>query len=191
MISLMRIKELTLVSGNKKKAEEVERILKIPIKTLSLDIDEIQTMDQERLTLHKLNEAHRVVKGPVLVDDVSFEVKVWNGFPGPFIKWLLEEKNDPRLMLKMLGDEKDRKAKAVLVVGFHDGEKPYVFFGEVKCTVSYEIKGDNGFGWDKVFIPEGYAQTFAQMDPDLKDSMSHRGRALNKLSDFLKANYEV
>lgn len=187
----MKLSKITLVSGNKNKAQEVERILQIPIKTLNLDIDEIQTMDQEKLTLHKLNEAFKVVKSPVLVDDVSFEVEVWNGFPGPFIKFLLESKNDPSLMLKMLGDEKNRKAIGRLAIGFHDGKTPRVFYGEVHGNITKEARGDNGFGWDRVFIPEGKKQTFAEMEPELKDSVSHRRKALDKFKDFLIKNYEV
>lgn len=187
----MKLKGITLVSSNKAKAKEVERILKIPVKTISADVPEIQSMDQELIIRNKLDAAIKLVESPVIVDDVSFEVETWNGFPGPFIKWLLESNNDPSLMLKMLGNEENRKAIARLAIGFHDGEKSYVFFGEAKGTISYEIRGDNGFGWDKVFIPEGYSETFAQMNPNLKDSISHRGDALKKLSDFIKDNYEL
>lgn len=179
------IKNLTLVSGNKNKAREVERILKTPIETVNIDIDEIQSMDPQKITIHKVNEAFNIVKKPVIVDDVSFEVEVWNGFPGPLVKWLLEEKNDPTLMLRMLRDEQNRNATAKLYVGLHDGSKHHVFIGEVRGTISTEIRGDNGFGWDKVFIPDGYDQTFAEMDPSLKDKISHRGRAIAKLKKYL------
>lgn len=187
----MILKGITLVSSNKAKAKEVERILKIPVKTISADVLEIQSMDQELIIYSKLESASKLVESPVIVDDVSLEIEAWNGFPGPFIKWLLEGKNDPSLMLKMLADEKNRRATARLAIGFHDGEKSHIFFGETKGTISYEIKGENGFGWDKVFIPEGYNQTFAQMNPSLKDSISHRGDALKKLSDFINSNYQL
>lgn len=187
----MKLKELTLVSSNKEKAREVERILEIPIDIASIDIDEIQSMNLRKITLHKVRQAYQKIKKPVLVDDVSFEVKAWNGFPGPLIKWLLEEKNDPNLMLKMLGNEKNRRAIARLGVGFHDGKKAYFFGGEVKGKIGFKIGGDNGFGWDRVFIPDGFTQTFSEMDPEIKDTMSHRGRALKKLKDFFKANYDI
>lgn len=187
----MRLQGITLVSGNKAKAEEIERILRIPIKILNIDIHEIQSMNQGEIVINKLLQAFQLAKKPVLVDDVSFEVEAWNGFPGPLIKWVLEEKNDPSLMLKMLGDEKNRRATARLAVGFHDGKKPYVFYGEAKGIISNKIRGDSGFGWDKVFIPNGYEQTFAEMDPKLKDTISHRGDALKKLYDFIKQNYEI
>lgn len=187
----MKLKELILVSSNSAKAGEVERILNIPVRTVPLEIDEIQGRDLEKIALHKLNKAFKLVKKPVIIDDVSFEINAWNGFPGPLIKWLLEEKNDPSLMLRMLGDEKNRRAIARLAVGFHDGNKPHIFIGEVKGKVSHNNRGENGFGWDKVFIPQGYDQTFAQMPPKLKDSISHRGKALAKLKDFIKTNYEL
>lgn len=187
----MKLSQITLVSGNKAKAKEVERILKLPIRVVAIDIPEIQSMDQSEIVFHKLEQAFSHVKKPVLVDDVSFEIEAWNGFPGPFIKWLLEQRNDPSLMLKMLGNEKNRKATARLAVGFHDGKNSQVFYGEVKGWVINEVKGDNGFGWDKVFMPEGHSQTFAEMDPKVKDKISHRGVALKKLSDFIKANYEI
>ncbi len=189
----MKIDSLTLVSGNKNKAREVERILDIPIKTVDLDLDEIQELDLEKVALHKLNQAYEIVKGPVIVDDVSFEIEAWNGFPGPLIKWLLKSsgEDDASVMLKMLSGVSDRRAKAKLAVGFHDGKEARVFIGESAGTVSTEIRGENGFGWDPVFIPQGFELTFAQMPPEEKDKISHRGRALAKLHDFLKANYEL
>lgn len=187
----MKLASITLVSSNIAKAKEVERILKIPIKTVNIDIPEIQSMDIEEVARHKLDVAFNKVKKPVLVDDVSFEVDIWEGFPGPFIKWMLKGKNDPSLILRMMRSENNRSANARLAVGFHDGEKSHIFMGEVEGTIAKEIRGDNGFGWDKVFIPDGYSQTFAEMEPSLKDSISHRGKALKKLSDFIKANYEL
>jgi non-canonical purine NTP pyrophosphatase (RdgB/HAM1 family) len=185
------VKKITFVTGNKAKVREVERILNIPLNVLEADIDEIQDLDLGKIALDKLNKAFKLVKGPVIVDDVSFEVVAWDGFPGPLIKWMLKGKNDPSMILKMLSGTKNRSAKAYLAVGFHDGLNPHMFIGEVKGKIASEIRGDNGFGWDKVFIPDGYTQTFAEMDPKLKDSMSHRGRALKKLSDFLKSKYGI
>lgn len=184
------MQRLVLVSGNKPKAREVERIIQIPIDIVDVEIDEIQGLDPKKIVLHKLNEAFKIVGKPVIVDDVSFEVEVWNGFPGPLIKWLLEGKNDPSLILKMLGNEKNRKATAKLYLGYHDGKKSHIFSGEVKGTIANESRGDNGFGWDKVFIPDGFNQTFAEMDlesdqQNIKDKISHRGKTLAKFKKFL------
>jgi non-canonical purine NTP pyrophosphatase (RdgB/HAM1 family) len=189
----MKLDKITLVTGNKNKAREVERILNIPLEVKSIELDEIQGLDLEKIALHKLNQAFEIVKGPVIIDDVSVEIEAWNDFPGPLIKWLLKAGNDgdASVLLKLLENESNRSAVAKLAIGFHDGKKAQIFVGETKGTIATEIRGDNGFGWDPVFIPEGHNETFAEMDPDLKDSMSHRGRAFAKLSDFIKANYDI
>ena len=187
------MKKIVLVSSNKAKAREVERILNIPLQVLQIELDEIQEIDLEKVALHKLNQAFMLVKGPVIIDDVSVEIESWNNFPGPLIKWLLKAGNDgdASVLLKLLKNETNRSAKARLAVGFHDGKKAHIFIGETKGTISEEIRGENGFGWDPVFIPDGYNQTFAEMDPRVKDSISHRGKALSKFRDFLNKNYEL
>lgn len=183
--------KITFVTGNKFKAKETEEILNTKLETSNIELDEIQEIDLEKVALHKLNQAYNLLKKPVIIDDVSFEIDAWNGFPGPLIKWLLKAGDGPSLLLKMLEKENNRTAYARLAIGYHDGKKPRLFLSKVKGSVVYEIRGDNGFGWDKVFIPEGYDQTFAEMDPKLKNSISHRGLALGKLSNFLKKNYGI
>ncbi len=185
--------KITFVTGNKAKAREVSRILNIPLEISEIELDEIQEIDLEKIALHKLNQAFELVKGPVIIDDVSVEIEAWNNFPGPLIKWLLKAGNNGNAstLLKMLKGEKNRKAKARLAVGFHDGKTARLFIGEVKGEIAPEIRGENGFGWDPVFIPQGHTETFAEMPEKEKDTISHRGRALQKLSDFLKNNYDI
>lgn len=183
--------KITFVTGNEFKARETAEILNVDLEIAKIELDEIQELDLEKVALHKLNQAYEILKKPVMIDDVSFEVGVWNKFPGPLIKWMLEAGNGPELLLKLLEKEKDRKATARLAIGFHDGQTSRLFFGESVGVVADAIKGDNGFGWDKVFIPEGYNQTFAEMPSTLKNSISHRGRALSKFQDFLKENYKL
>lgn len=183
--------KIILATGNKFKAKETEEILDIKLEVSSIELDEIQEIDLEKVALHKLNQAYKILKKPVMIDDVSFEINAWNSFPGPLVKWILKAGNGPSLLLKLLESEKDRRALAKLAIGFHDGKKPRLFFGQVKGTVAYEIRGDNGFGWDRVFIPDGYDETFAEMSSKLKNSISHRGIALAKFRDFLKKNYEL
>lgn len=188
----MKIGKITFVTGNEAKAKEVERILNIPVEVSKIELDELQELDLEKVTLHKINQAYEIVRKPVIVDDVSFEVDMWNSFPGPLIKWLLKSGDgEAKVLLKMLKGEKNRKVKVKLGVGFHDGKKAHIFIGEVNGLVATEIRGENGFGWDPVFIPKGFNQTFAEMPKEQKDKISHRGKALKKLNDFLKANYDI
>lgn len=182
----MILDKITFATGNQAKVRETQEILKIDLEIADIDLDEIQEIDLEKVALHKLNQAFEIVKKPVIIDDVSFSINAWNGFPGPLVKWVLKAGKGPELLLKMLEGEDDRSAVASLAIGYHDGTKPYLFFGQAKGTVASEIRGDNGFGWDRIFIPDGYEQTYADMDSKLKNSISHRSIALRKLSDFLK-----
>lgn len=183
---------IVFVTGNKPKVREAEQILDIPLEIEDVDLDEIQELDLEKVALHKINQAYKIVGKPVIIDDVSVEIDAWKGFPGPLIKWVLKSSGgSAELILKLLEGEKNRKAKARLAIGFHDGKKAHIFYGEVDGTISDEIRGENGFGWDPVFIPEGETQTFAEMDPHYKNTLSHRKRALDKLSDFLKREYDI
>src|SRR3990172_9691521 len=97
------MKKLCFVTSNKDKVDEAQKNLGIPIEIVDIDIDEIQSMDLKKIVKHKALEAYKRVKKPVFVDDVSFEVRAWNGFPGPFIKFLQKAGNGRfELLLRML-----------------------------------------------------------------------------------------
>ncbi len=182
----MKFREIIFVTGNKTKVKEAEAILKIPLKVSEIDLDEIQDLDLEKIAFHKLNQAYEKVKKPLIIDDVSVEVEAWNKFPGPLIKWVLMASNgDAGLLLKMLEGEKNRTATARLAIGYHDGKKARIFYGEVRGKIAQEIRGDNGFGWDPVFIPDGQSKTYAEMSSEEKSKISHRRKGLDKLKEFL------
>ena len=184
--SLMKEKELIFVTGNKSKARDVEKILKFPIKVIGIDLEEIQDVDVEKIAMHKVVEAFSKVNSPVIVDDVGLYVEAWNGFPGPLIKWLLKAGGgNSSLLLRLLKNEKNRNAMAILAIGYHDGKMAHIFTGQVEGKIANEIKGDNGFGWDAVFIPNGYDKTFAEMTFEEKNKVSHRRRAFDKFKNYL------
>jgi XTP/dITP diphosphohydrolase len=184
------MKKILLVTSNPAKVQEFQEIMHIPVQIADIELDEIQELDVKKIALHKLDEAYRKVKEPVLVDDVSFEVDAWDGFPGPLIKWILKT-GGAQLLIKMLRHEENRLAHVGLVIGFHDGKEKHLFLGKAKGTISGSVRGKDGFGWDKVFIPDGHSLTYAEMEPEEKNAISHRGIALAKFKDFLKKNYEI
>jgi non-canonical purine NTP pyrophosphatase (RdgB/HAM1 family) len=186
----MKLNQITVVTGNKAKAKEIGRILNYSVEIVDLDLEEIQEIDLEKVARHKLNQAFEILKRPVIIDDVSFEVEAWNSFPGPLIKWILKA-GGPELLLTMMKGQKNRNATARLAIGFHDGKNEYLFFGETKGVIAKEIRRDNGFGFDRLFIPEGYDKTYSELPPKVKDEISHRGRGLSKFKDFLKKNYDI
>lgn len=181
------MKTLTFVTGNKRKAIETEQILGVPLEIVSIDLEEIQETQLEKVALHKLEQAYEITKKPVIIDDVGLYIEEWNGFPGPLIKWILSAGDgNASMLLKMMQGLQNRIAKAQLIVGLHDGEKAHLFSGEVTGTIADSMRGENGFGWDSVFIPDGFSKTYAEMTLDEKAEISHRRKALNKLKVHLR-----
>ncbi|OGK39812.1 hypothetical protein A3A74_02595 [Candidatus Roizmanbacteria bacterium RIFCSPLOWO2_01_FULL_35_13] len=179
------MKKLCFVTSNKDKVDEAQKILGIPIEIVDIDIDEIQSMDLKKIVKHKALEAYRRVKKPVFVDDVSFEVKAWNGFPGPFVKFLrLADNNRHELLLRMLSAEKDRTVKVIAGIGYHDGKKLHVIEGSFIGTI-VPRRGDKGWGFDPYVIPHGFRKTLGEMGEGFKNKVSHRARALRKFKKFL------
>lgn len=177
---------IKFVTGNKAKARDTQKILGFPIIIKDIDLEEIQDVDVEKVALHKINEAFKKVGANVIIDDVGLYIKAWNHFPGPLIKWILKAGGgNASVLLKMMEGEKDRNAIARLAIAYHDGKKVHIFLGEAEGEIGKEIKGENGFGWDTVFIPKGHTKTYAEMSFEEKNSDSHRRKALEKLKKFL------
>lgn len=178
------MQSLTFVTSNKGKAREAQEILKFPLRIHPLDLVEIQSMKLEEIVEHKVKQAYDILKTPVIVDDVGFLVDAWGGFPGPFIKFMTP-KGSNDLLLQMMSHEKNRKVTLMSGIGYTDGIVTRVFIGEVNGNITISPRGKDGWGFDPILIPEGYNQTYAQMGPEVKNTMSHRKRSLEKLREFL------
>ncbi|HVZ67192.1 MAG TPA: RdgB/HAM1 family non-canonical purine NTP pyrophosphatase [Patescibacteria group bacterium] len=176
--------KIYLATTNKGKLKELQAIIDVPIEPIELDIDEVQSMDLSYVALKKVEEAFKVVKKPVIVDDVGFYIEALNGFPGPFVKYFLDSLTNEGV-LRLMENEKNRKVKVAAAIGYHDGKNAHVFIGEFIGQIVSKIRGDKGFGFDPIIIPDGYDKTFAEMDEELKNKISHRGKALEKLKNFL------
>nr|MBI5455692.1 RdgB/HAM1 family non-canonical purine NTP pyrophosphatase [Candidatus Levybacteria bacterium] len=180
------MKKLVFVTGNQAKARDVQKILDFSIEIVDLDLEEIQETDVGKVALHKVIEAYDKIQSPVIVDDVGLSINAWNNFPGPLIKWVLKAGGgNASLLLKFLDKEKNRKATATLAIGYHDGKETHIFIGSIDGIIAKEIRGENGFGWDAVFIPNGRDKTFAEMTFEEKNEISHRRKAFDKLKIFL------
>jgi XTP/dITP diphosphohydrolase len=178
------MKKLIVASGNKNKLREIEQILNVPLEAYDLNIDEVQSMDLEYVCKRKTESAFKIIKAPLIVDDVGVFIESLNNFPGPFAKYIQTEIGIDNF-LKLLKNEKNRNMKVKCAVGYHDGKKARVFIGVVKGKLAFEQKGNNGWGFDPIFIPSGQSLTFAQMEPEEKNIISHRAKAFLKLSKFL------
>ena len=122
-------------------------------------------------------------------DDSGLLVDALNGAPGVYsARYAGEQKNDSNNIDKLLAelqDKENRKAHFKTVMALVLEGKEYLFEGTIHGYISHERKGNNGFGYDPVFIPDGYSKTFAEMSFEEKNSISHRKIALKKLLEFL------
>jgi non-canonical purine NTP pyrophosphatase (RdgB/HAM1 family) len=183
--SMNKISDYTFVTSNKHKTLEIRQILGPEIKIKELDLDEIQSLDLDKVIKAKALAAYEIVKKPVIVEDISFAIKSLNDLPGPFIKFFLMSIGTEGTVKLIGNNPSDTTVTAAIAT--YDGQKLKIFKGVVKGTLSKTNKGESGFGFDRIFIPNGYKQTYAQMDPILKNKISHRAKALKKLKEYLQS----
>ncbi len=120
----------------------------------------------------------------LVVEDDGLFVDSLNGFPGPYSEYVYRTIG-LRGLLRLLQGLEDRSAYFKSVVGLCINGEVKLFTGVVKGRLSEEPRGSGGFGYDPVFIPEGYGLTFAEMGEELKNKLSHRSRAFNNLASYL------
>ncbi|CAH2351623.1 inosine triphosphate pyrophosphatase [[Candida] railenensis] len=191
---------ITFVTGNANKLKEIVAILsdgsksedgsskvgKFTIANKSLDLDELQGTIEE-VTIHKAKSAAKLVNGPVLVEDTCLGFTAFNNLPGPYIKWFVQSVGLQGLV-DMLYKFEDKGANAITTIGYCAGpDADVVLFEGITKGNIVDSRGPTNFGWDSVFEPEGYSQTYAEMDKVLKNSLSHRYKALVKLKEFLSS----
>jgi len=172
---------LYFITGNQGKFKEVKAILP-EVEQLDIDLDEIQEIDTKKIIGHKLNEASKKHDGDFIVEDTSLYLEALNGLPGPLIKWLLQTIGNEGLVSLA---EKNRGAQAKTIIGIKKDGKIEYFEGIIKGSI-VSPKGENGFGWDKIFKPEGHDSTLAEMSDEEKNSLSMRKIATAKLKEYLK-----
>ena len=182
----MKAMELTFITGNAAKAGQLGRHLDHPVAHQKLDLAEIQSLDLREIIEHKTKEAYKQIGGVVLVEDTSLTFKALGRLPGPLIKWFLTELDNTGLV-KLLDGYNDRSAVAEVCFGLYDGKELKIFEGEARGTIAPVPKGERGFGWDPVFIPEGHDRTWGEMDPEEQKETSMRRIALKKLEAYLKS----
>ena len=168
------------VTSNENKLREAREILGIELESVSLDLPEPQAVRVADVADRKARAARAALDDPphpVLVEDSGLVVEAWDGLPGALTKWFLLSVGNHGL-LKMLASFEDRRATAVcaLAVAFPD-DHVQVFVGEVPGSVAPTPRGESGFGWDPIFVPdtpggETYAELGARKNED-----SHRARA--------------
>jgi XTP/dITP diphosphohydrolase len=171
---------LYLVTTRAEKAIEARR-LGFEVEQRALELPEPQALDPAEIVEAKARAAFERLAGPVLVEDSGLAVHAWGGFPGALVKWM-EKTVGLDGIARMLDPFADREATAVCAVASFDGKNLIVGRGEARGAIAEAPRGSGGFGWDRLFVPEGESRTFAEMAPEEKDRVSHRRRAWEALA---------
>jgi len=173
------------ITGNENKFKEANEILNTDLEQIDIDLTEIQELDAKAVIRAKLLEACKLTnKSSFIIEDTSLYFEGLNNMPGPLIKWFLKSVGNEGLY-KMAQTFNNFNAAATTYIGYLSGNDIQFFKGEIKGTI-VEPQGENGFGWDKIFVPVGFDKTFAQMTDDEKNSLSMRKLAFEELKKELE-----
>jgi len=187
--------KLVFASNNKNKIAEIQSMLPESIKILSLeDIDCLEDIPETADTI----EGNAILKADYVTqkygydcfaDDTGLEVNALNGEPGVYsARYAGEQKNADDNMNKLLDalkNEKNRDAQFKTVITLNLNGKQYLFTGIAKGEITLTKTGTNGFGYDPIFKPENFNETFAELPLETKNKIGHRGKAVQQLIDFL------
>ncbi len=197
--------KIILATGNRHKVEEIKEIIKIyldgelysklEISSVS-DFPGIPEVEEDGNTyeenaLKKAREVYKFTGLPAIADDSGIEVDFLNGEPGIFSaryagKGATDEQNNAKL-LKLLENVpiEKRTARFRCVIAYVDGKIEKTFEGIVGGKVIFQPRGSGGFGYDPLFVPDGFNLTYAEMPKELKNRISHRAKAVRKFVEFL------
>ena len=200
----MQLNKVLIASSNPKKAKEIEEILKrfgieVILPPEKVEVEEYGTTFVGNAYL-KAKAYYGEFGIPTLADDSGLIVEAIEPYPGVysarFYSLEIYGKEEPipnedtaniRKLLRILKDKEKRRAKFVSnVVLMLDRDKFLMTEGVVEGKIIDTLRGNKGFGYDPIFVPEGYDKTFAEMEPEEKAKISHRGKALKKLAELLK-----
>ncbi len=192
---MSKVRKIVFATNNKHKLEEIRKIADNQLQILSLsDINCTGEIDETGATL----EENALVKARYVkqrygydcfADDTGLEVEILEGTPGVFSARYAGEGCHPednmQKLLSVLQGVENRNARFRTVIALLINAEEHLFEGVVSGRITEEKRGDSGFGYDPIFIPEGYQQTFAELGNDIKNRISHRAMATEKLMEFL------
>lgn len=190
--------EIIFATQNSGKINEVKSILgNGNIKLLSLDeFENVPEVVESGDTFEENAKIKAVVifnkyKIPVIADDSGIVVEQLNGQPGVYSaryagEEATDEENNNKLLMELSNYPEPHFAKFVCCAVFYNGNQFFTEFGEIKGRIIKSPRGKNGFGYDPIFVPEGYSNTSAELDSDKKNSISHRAIAFNKLKNIIR-----
>ncbi len=183
--------KLYFITGNREKFKEAkDRFKYLDIKLIQSKIEypEIQASDITEIALYGINYCSERLKSPFFLEDSGLFIEELNCFPGPYSRYVQDTIGNEGI-LKILSNIKKRSAYFKSVVALYkDG--PHLFEGISRGAISNKLRGQNGFGYDPIFIPEESSKTFGEMSTKEKNKFSHRSIALENMAKYLENGVE-
>jgi non-canonical purine NTP pyrophosphatase (RdgB/HAM1 family) len=174
------LRRAVLVTGNPNKLAEARRVGAEGLEAARIDLPEIQSLSLREVLRAKGQEAWRRLERPLIVEETSLELDALNGFPAPLVKWMLTAVGAEAMARIALDSGGDRAvARCGLMLLDRQGE--VLVEGRVEGRLVSPGRGEGGFGWDPVFQPDGFSQTFGELSAEAKDEIGHRGKAWRAL----------
>ena len=185
-----KMKKILVITGNQDKADEISAITGLTVEAKKLELSEIQSLSAEEVAKKKAVAAYKIVRQPVLVDDTGMSIEALNGLPGAFVSWFLDSLGSQGI-LNLIKGQKNRKASVSTCIAYADVSGVQTFVGAVNGTIPTELRGDRGFGYDPIFIPNGNDKTYAEMTPEEKNEISMRKIALMKFKEYITSQKQA
>jgi XTP/dITP diphosphohydrolase len=190
------MKNLVFATGNIHKLQEVQGLFKEGfalscLKDVNITEEIPETADN--LVDNALQKARYVYEKcgiPCFADDTGLEVDALGGAPGVYSARYAGEQKDSKLnmllLLKNMNGKTNRNARFRTIIAYIDeNAQEHIFEGEIKGKIIENMAGTNGFGYDPIFVPEGYDKTFAELSSEIKNTISHRARAMEKFLSYI------
>lgn len=183
------MKDVVYVTGNPEKAANFSRHMGVAIPHQRADLDEIQTLNIEELLRHKAEQAYAQIGRPVLIEDIGFKMNALGALPGPFVKYFVQAENGVNNMCHMLDGFDDRSATAYCTFAYYDGQVLQLIHTELNGSVAPEPRGNDGFGFDRIFVPDGFGEkTAAELDEKEYDRYYSSVKPFGEVKKFLGVN---
>lgn len=181
--------EIRIITGNAHKLREISGILRgydIDVKGVGIPTEEIQSRSMRKIVLHKAISVMRMVNPIYVVEDSGLFIDALNMFPGPYSKYVFESIGCQGI-LRLMHNVRGRAAafRAVIAAVILPNVMK-LFEGEVRGRISNEERGRHGFGFDPIFVPDGWDKTLAEVSTEEKNKVSHRGMAFRRLAEYLR-----